>query len=95
VRFTFILIYIFKFWYVRRSYCLLPFDLLPQDACLQEIGDFIGLGQQERWYGGFEPRWRLGRIPSLSVLCRVMLVVEGLDFSTWTSKGFAVLQNDL
>jgi hypothetical protein len=75
--------------------CLLPFDLPPQDACLQEIGDFIGIGQQERWYGGFEPRWRVGRVSSFSVLCRVMLVVEGPDFSTWTSKGFAVLQNDL
>jgi hypothetical protein len=23
-------------WCVRRSYCLLPFDLSPQDACLQK-----------------------------------------------------------
>jgi hypothetical protein len=33
----FILIYIFKCWCVRRSNCLLPFDLPPQDAFLQEI----------------------------------------------------------
>jgi hypothetical protein len=29
----------FKCWYVRWSYCLLPFDLPPQDACLQDMGD--------------------------------------------------------